>query len=94
MNDKKTRKFLTSAVAIAAALLGGQAQATVSAEEQSTLPTFTAEQVGAVEFVIAPAGAQLSTLNGHQSHSSHESHASHASHASHSSHASHQSYAG
>jgi hypothetical protein len=95
MSNPKTRKFLTTTLAIASAIFGSQSPAqTPPVTEQAQIAP---EQLSPSDFVIAPATGLGAQMNGHQSHSSHashESHSSHESHASHSSHSSHQSYAG
>jgi hypothetical protein len=97
MGDKKKRAFLTSTLALAAAILVSQLPAEVAADPNSQWVPTVAEQSQGKDFVIEPAFGADSQMNAHRSHSSHESHSSHSSHdshASHSSHSSHQSYAG
>lgn len=89
MSNSKTRKFLTTTLAIASAIFGSQspAQTPPTTEQAQVAP----KTLSPIDFVIAPASGLGAQMNGHQSHSSHSSHESHASHSSHSSH---QSYAG
>lgn len=94
MGDQKKRAFLTSTLALAAAILVSQSPAGAAADPKSQLAPIVAEQSQVKDFVIEPATGADSEVNAHRSHSSHESHSSHDSHASHSSHSSHQSYAG
>ena len=94
MGEQKKRAFLTSTLALAAAILISQSPAGAVADPKSQLTPTVAEQVQAKDFVIEPASGADSVMTAHRSHQSHSSHASHESHSSHSSHSSHQSYAG
>jgi hypothetical protein len=96
MGEKK-RKFLTSTLALATAILISHLPAEAAPVSESQLSPPAIEQSQAKDFIIAPASGPQSQMNAHRSHSSHESHSSHSSHdshSSHSSHSSHQSYAG
>lgn len=97
MGEQKKRAFLTSTLALAAAILVSHSPAGAAPDPKAQLAPIVAEQPQAKDFVIEPASGTDSSMTAHRSHSSHQSHSSHASHeshASHSSHSSHQSYAG
>lgn len=89
-NRNPKRKFLTGVSALAAALA---TSVSLAAPVPTSEPGLSepAGQLGAIEFIIAPAEQSGIYASGHQSHQSHQSHSSHQSHQSHQSHHSHYS---